>query len=50
MSGKVELCIENGKVLNVYSRQFEEKKLWINNGKIVATGNAKLDAAEYFNA
>ncbi|KRM96100.1 adenine deaminase [Liquorilactobacillus aquaticus DSM 21051] len=47
---KVEKCIENGRVLNVFSRQFENKSLWIDHGMIVASGNADLKAAEYFDA
>lgn len=40
MKQNVELCIKNGRILNVFRRQFEDKKLWINHGKIIATGEA----------
>ncbi|MCK8607452.1 adenine deaminase [Apilactobacillus ozensis] len=39
MMEKVDLCITNGNVLNVFTRSFEKNTLWIKNGKIVATGN-----------
>ncbi|GLB46434.1 adenine deaminase [Philodulcilactobacillus myokoensis] len=43
----VDLEILNANVLNVFSRQFEKNSLWINHGKIVATGNRKdLDAKQ----
>ncbi|KRL02439.1 adenine deaminase [Liquorilactobacillus capillatus] len=48
---ELEKCIKNGQVLNVFSRQFEKKTLWIDHGMIVATGdNAELRAAEEINA
>lgn len=43
---KVEKCIKNGRILNVFSRQFESKTLWIDHGMIVASGNAALEAVE----
>lgn len=51
MRKQVDLCCMNGKVLNVFNRKFEEKVLWIDQGKIVATGEkAELTAHEVFDA
>lgn len=36
---QVETSIQNGLVLNVFTREFEATTLWINEGKIVATGD-----------
>ena len=36
---QVETSIQNGQVLNVFTRQFEPTTLWINRGQIVAVGN-----------
>lgn len=47
---KVEKCIKNGRVLNVFSRQFENKSLWIDHGMIVAAGPADLQADECIDA
>ncbi|TPR37660.1 adenine deaminase [Apilactobacillus micheneri] len=33
----IDLLIKNGQVLNVFTKKFENKNLWINNGKIVST-------------
>ncbi|WP_105956977.1 adenine deaminase [Apilactobacillus quenuiae] len=35
----IDLLIKNGKVLNVFTKKFEKKNLWINDGKIVSTEN-----------
>lgn len=37
---KVDLCFKSNHVLNVFSRKFEPNILWINKGKIVATGSS----------
>lgn len=51
MRKQVDLCCINGKVLNVFSREFEEKTLWIDQGMIVATGERDgLTAQETFDA
>lgn len=46
----VEKCIKNGLVLNVFTRQFESKTIWIDQDKIVATGNADLHAKKSIDA
>jgi len=52
---QVETRIQNGLVLNVFTRQFEAITLWINDGKIVATGeqpnciaNKTIDATDQY--
>lgn len=51
----IDLCIKSNHVLNVFSRLFEPNVLWINDGKIIATGESSafharrtLDYAEQF--
>lgn len=36
----IDLCIKSNHVLNVFSRLFEPNVLWINDGKIIATGES----------
>ena len=36
----IDLCIKSNHVLNVFSRLFEPNILWINDGKIIATGKS----------
>ena len=51
----IDLCIKSNHVLNVFSRLFEPNVLWINDGKIIATGESSafharrtLDYAEQY--
>lgn len=37
---QIDLCIQSNHVLNVFSHQFEPNTLWIDQGKIVATGKS----------
>jgi adenine deaminase len=46
----VDLKIENGQVLNVFTQQFENKAVWIDAGKIVAVGALKADALQTYDA
>lgn len=52
---QVETSIQNGQVLNVFTRQFEPTTLWIDHGQIVAVGkqtdytaNAIIDATDKY--
>lgn len=49
--GLVDTCIQNGLVLNVFTREFELQTLWINKGKIVSVGdNDNLKAQRIIDA
>ncbi|MHA8137602.1 adenine deaminase [Lactobacillaceae bacterium Scapto_B20] len=46
----VDLLIKGHNVLNVFARRFEPNQLWIDAGKIVATGDQPLTANEVYDA
>ena len=47
----IDLLVQNGKVLNVFTNSFEINDIFINNGKIIAVGNhPELKAKEIIDA
>ncbi|MHA8110307.1 adenine deaminase [Lactobacillaceae bacterium Melli_B4] len=46
----VDLLVKGYHILNVFSRRFEPNQLWINEGKIIATGEQAFTANEIYDA
>ncbi|MBW1605116.1 adenine deaminase [Lactobacillus sp. Sy-1] len=46
----VDLLVQGANILNVFARRFEPNQLWIDHGRIVATGDQPLTAKKTYDA